>query len=147
MEMFHQRSSLKTVHRTVFLTLTFESFCSILKKTKNRPIWSVLNFGRGRRTQIRFLADLHCLTTQILWISVPVFAPFRYKTVIYTVLLNAQSPLRVRVLYIFTIKRKHPPKWWMFLSMAGAEYVAVLENANFACWVHVLWKCFINAVR
>ena len=31
--------------------------------------------GRGRRTQIRFLADLHCLTTKILWILVPVFAP------------------------------------------------------------------------
>ena len=34
-----------------------------------------------------------------------------------------------------------------FVLMEGAEYVAVLENANFACWVHVLWKCFINAVR
>ena len=104
-----------------FLNAHLRVLLQYLEKTKNRPIWSVLNFGRGRRTQIRFLADLHCLTTQILWISVPVFAPFRYKTVIHTVLFNAQSPLRVRVLYIFTIKRKHPPKWWMFLSMAGAE--------------------------
>ena len=32
-------------------------------------------FGRGRRIQIRFMADLHCLTTKILLISVPVFAP------------------------------------------------------------------------
>ena len=77
-------------------------------------------FWQGQKDAInrRFLA---LLDDPNLTILVPVFAPFRYKTVIYTVLLHAQSPLRLRVLYIFTIKRNIHRKWWMSLFMAGAE--------------------------
>ena len=57
-----------------------------------------------------FLDGFALLDDPMLTHSVPVFAPFRYKTVIHTVLLNAQSPLRLRVLHISMIKRKHPPK-------------------------------------
>ena len=44
---FHQRSSLKTVHRTVFLTVGFKSlrFLCVTKKQKTPQLWCLLFFG------------------------------------------------------------------------------------------------------
>ena len=48
---FHQRSSLKTVHRTVFLTVGFKSlrFLCVTKKQKTPQLWCLLFFWPTRR--------------------------------------------------------------------------------------------------
>ena len=48
---FHQRSSLKTVHRTVFLTVGFKSlrFLYVTKKQKTPQLWCLLFFWPTRR--------------------------------------------------------------------------------------------------
>ena len=49
---FHQRSSLKTVHRTVFFTVGFKSlrFLCITKKQKTPQLWCLLFFWPTRST-------------------------------------------------------------------------------------------------
>ena len=48
---FHQRSSLKTVHRTVFFTVGFKSlrFLCVTKKQKTPQLWCLLFFWPTRR--------------------------------------------------------------------------------------------------
>lgn len=48
---FHQRSSLKTVHQTVFLTVGFKSlrFLYVTKKQKTPQLWCLLFFWPTRR--------------------------------------------------------------------------------------------------
>ena len=48
---FHQRSSLKTVHRTVFFTVGFKSlrFPCVTKKQKTPQLWCLLFFWPTRR--------------------------------------------------------------------------------------------------
>ena len=49
---FHQRSSLKTVHRTVFFTVGFKSlrFLCVTKKQKTPQLWCLLFFWPTRST-------------------------------------------------------------------------------------------------